>query len=307
LGGAPAAAAAAAAAAGLPPPPPEPARTRYGELNYVVHVKHNQRAVYIGEEGDKTSNGNSIMSFNKSWKGNPIRSWSGGKKMADMPGAQPNKLVLSKLSTLLADVEPHLTQLAARVWDVFCAHPETQAVAARQLEYLLGGDGGRASAQLGSTGWNAYSFNLDYATAAHYDSKNVTGSYSALLILETGAPFQGSFYMLPQYRTALDVRQGVVLFHRSGDAEVGMHANSGLYRPEPASHRVALVFYLTTISDAAAQAMAAASPMAPQSAAGTPLAGPRLPAAQEEAEELAKQDLAPAFTRHSLEEDEEDA
>jgi hypothetical protein len=33
--------------------------------------------------------------------------------------------------------------------------------------------------------------------------------------------------MLPQFRVALDVRQGVVLFHRSGDAEVGMHANSG--------------------------------------------------------------------------------
>ena len=167
------------------------------------------------------------MSFNKSWKSCAIRSWSGGKKMADMPGATPNKLVLSKLSTLLADVEPARLALAARAWDLLVAHPTAGAAAARQREYLLGGNGGRASAALGGTGRNAYSFNLDYATAAHYDSKNVSGSYSALVIFETGAPFCGSYYMLPQFRAALDVRQGVVLFHRSGDAEVGMHANSG--------------------------------------------------------------------------------
>ncbi len=190
-------------------------------------MKHNQRAVYIGEEGDLTSNGNSIMSFNKSWKSCAIRSWSGGQKMADMPGATPNKLVRSKLSTLLAEVEPALLALAAHAWALLEAHPQAGAAAARQRAYLTGGTGARATAALGATGWNAYSFNLDYATAAHYDSKNVSGSYSALVIFETGAPFCGSYYLLPQFRAALDVRQGVVLFHRSGDAEVGMHANSG--------------------------------------------------------------------------------
>ena len=40
------------------------------------------------------------------------------------------------------------------------------------------------------------------------DGKNTAGSYSALVVLETGAPFAGAFYMLPQYRAALDVRQG---------------------------------------------------------------------------------------------------
>jgi len=98
------------------------------------------------------------------------------------------------------------------------------------------------------------SFNLDYATAAHYDCKNVAGSYSCLAVAETGQPFCGCLYLLPQYRVALELRQGVALFHRSGDAEVGMHANSGLRLPEPASHRVALVFYLTSISAAAAAA-----------------------------------------------------
>ena len=44
------------------------------------------------------------------------------------------------------------------------------------------------------------------------DGKNTAGSYSALVVLETGAPFAGAFYMLPQYRAALDVRQGARVF-----------------------------------------------------------------------------------------------
>lgn len=43
----------------------------------------------------------------------------------------------------------------------------------------------------------------------HLDGKNTPGSYSALVVLETGAvPFAGGFYMLPQYHKALDIRQG---------------------------------------------------------------------------------------------------
>ena len=45
----------------------------------------------------------------------------------------------------------------------------------------------------------------------HVDSKNVPGSYSALFVFEVGATFCGYFYMLPQYRVALDVRPGVRL------------------------------------------------------------------------------------------------
>jgi hypothetical protein len=315
------AAVAAARAAGTALPAAEPARTRHCELNFLVHVKHNQRAVYIGEEGDVTCHGNSIMAFNKSWKGNPIRSWSGGVKVADMPGAQPNKLVRSKLSILLADVEGHMVACAEALWQQFATHsPATREVASKHVAYLLSGgpSGARASTRLGRTGWNAYSFNLDYATAAHYDSKNVAGSFSALLILETGEqPFCGSFYMLPQYRLAMDVRQGCCLFHRSGDPEVGLHANSGLHRPSPSTHRVALVFYLTTISDSAL-ALAEDFPSAPSHLGprgSMPLGGDEAPAAQEaktgspqqpqsplridEAEELLM--IASPPERHSLE------
>lgn len=42
----------------------------------------------------------------------------------------------------------------------------------------------------------------------HADSKNVEGSYSALFVVQTGQPFCGGYYMLPQYHAALDVRRG---------------------------------------------------------------------------------------------------
>lgn len=58
--------------------------------------------VYVGDESDVTGRGGSIMGFCKSWRSLPIRSWSGGVKMADMPGAQAPRAVTSALSTLLA-------------------------------------------------------------------------------------------------------------------------------------------------------------------------------------------------------------
>ena len=49
---------------------------------------------------------------------------------------------------------------------------------------------------------------LHVSAGPHTDSKNVDGSYSALFVFETGQPFCGCFYTLPQYHAALDVRPG---------------------------------------------------------------------------------------------------
>ena len=51
---------------------------------------------------------------------------------------------------------------------------------------------------------------VEYVNVAgsHLDGKNTPGSYSALIVFETGEPFCGSYYMLPQYHMGLDVRQG---------------------------------------------------------------------------------------------------
>ena len=52
-------------------------------------------------------------------------------------------------------------------------------------------------------------------SGCHLDGKNTPGSYSALIVFETQEAFCGSFYMLPQYRMGLDVRQGVCM-HTDG-------------------------------------------------------------------------------------------
>ncbi|BDA46570.1 hypothetical protein COCOBI_09-0220 [Coccomyxa sp. Obi] len=221
-------------------------------LSHVVHVSPDSRKIYIGEECDVTRKGGSIMGFCKSWRSLPIRSWSGGIKMADMPGTQPPRAVQSALSALLAPEEPGLVAAAEALWDVFAAHPTTADAAARMAQRSASCPV-QAAAALGRTAWNAYSFNLDYRTGKHLDGKNTPGSYSALVVLETGAvPFAGGFYLLPQYHKALDIRQGVVLFHRSGDKTVGLHGNSGLWLPQQDSHRIALVFYQTQLKNPAA-------------------------------------------------------
>ena len=75
------------------------------------------------------------------------------------------------------------------------------------------------------------SFNIDFPTARHTDSKNVPGSWSCLCVFETGPAFQGGFYMLPQFAQAFDAHHGSLVFHRSGDADVGVHCNSTLALP----------------------------------------------------------------------------
>jgi hypothetical protein len=75
--------------------------------------------------------------------------------------------------------------------------------------------------RLGNTGFNAYSINMDYRTGCHVDSKNVDGSLSALVILETEQGFAGGEYMLPQFRLALAPKQGNVIFHRSDHVDHG--------------------------------------------------------------------------------------
>ena len=44
---------------------------------------------------------------------------------------------------------------------------------------------------------------------------------------------------------------GCMVFHRSGDTSIGLHGNSGLWRPGGTAHRVALVLYQTDLKLAA--------------------------------------------------------
>ena len=232
-----------AAEAAAPAAPPRPSREL---LSHVVHVAPNQRQVYIGDEHDVTATGKPVMEFNKSWKSLPIRSWSGGKRMADMGGARGLKLVDNPLSKLLPHLEAHVVDATEQIWDKFAAEPTTRDAAARMVEHCEA-DPVKSAARLGRTAWNAYSINANYRTGNHLDAKNVPGSYSCLAVLEAGRPFCGSYYMVPHFREALDLRQGCVVFHRSGDKDIGYHGNSEIHCPEPGSLRISVVLYQTEL------------------------------------------------------------
>jgi len=61
----------------------------------------------------------------------------------------------------------------------------------------------------------------------------------------------------------LVIRAGCVVFHRSGDAGVGAHGNSGLWRNSDSSHRMALVLYQTDLkASSRADSLPAAMPTA---------------------------------------------
>lgn len=226
-------------------------------LGLVVHVSPNQRTVFVGDECDTTSNGKPLMDFNKSWKSLPIPSWSGGKKMADMMGKNSTQLVDNALSRRLGPEETFLVEAAECAWDVFASERETRVAAQRMVEHCEQ-DPVKNASRIGRTGWNAYNLNINYRTGAHIDGKNVPGSYSCVLVMELGdTPYHGGFYMLPQYHQALDIRQGTMVFHRSGDKDVGTHGNSEIWCPDRLSVRISVVLYLTEIKQETRNAAAA--------------------------------------------------
>jgi len=79
----------------------------------------------------------------------------------------------------------------------------------------------------------------------HYDSQNTEDSWSALIVFETGSPYFGGEYLLPQCRLQLDARPGCLLLHKSQLPGVGLHANNCIRANGEESHRVSLVFYNT--------------------------------------------------------------
>ena len=193
--------------------------------------------------------------FMKAWKSLPIPSWSGGHRLADTTYIDGNKSVVkNQLSKIpeIGDVEHHLSAAARVLWDQFEGHlPE---VASEMLAYKREHGAGENVELFAGTGWNAYSVNVNYRTAAHRDGKNVSGSYSALVIQEVGPAFCGGFYMIPELHIGFDCRSGSVLYHRS-DAD--LHGNAAAHF-EPGGKRVAIVLYLTKMKTGACAGVDAA-------------------------------------------------
>ncbi len=63
-------------------------------------MRHVLGQVFIGEQTTTTSTNKVKMHFQKTWRSSHIRSWSGGQKLADIPGRSP-ELVDCKFSEVM--------------------------------------------------------------------------------------------------------------------------------------------------------------------------------------------------------------
>ena len=181
------------------------------------HIHPDGRKCFLGDlanaENKKTAQ------YMKSWKSFPIPSWSGGHKLF-RTGHEKN-LVRNQLSKIpaLKEVEVNLIAAARILWQQFkLTHGEAAAFQERYKQEHIGaqepltqGDVQSSSSLCGGdlltgTGWNAYTLNVNFRTACHHDSKNVKGSYSALVVFTYGEEFKGGFYMMPEFNLGFDLR-----------------------------------------------------------------------------------------------------
>ena len=198
----------------------------------------------------------------KAFRSLPFCSWSGGHRLSECDSStKKRKGIVNQLSrrndTVGRELQPFFPNLVAAaeiLWKEFqAAFPKE---AATMQQYLQRFDD---PPRIGCTAWTSWTINIDYRTANHVDGKNVDGSFSALVILPSynwgGRNIYGGFYCLPQYGIAIDMlkesNQVKVIFHRSGDRDVGMHGNSAIRYRDGAFMRVAIVFYQTKLAGGA--------------------------------------------------------
>jgi hypothetical protein len=90
------------------------------------------------------------------------------------------------------------------------------------------------------TAFSTITTNLNFRTAAHTDSGDWPDGFGNLVVLESGAPYKGSYTGFPQYGCAVDCRDGDFL---AMDVHQ-LHGNSPMEPKDETSMRLSLVSYL---------------------------------------------------------------
>lgn len=90
------------------------------------------------------------------------------------------------------------------------------------------------------TAFSTVTTNLNFRTAAHFDSGDWTEGFGNLIVIERGAPYKGAYTGFPQYGVAVDCRTGDFL---AMDVHQ-IHGNSPLLPTDDTSQRLSLVSYL---------------------------------------------------------------
>jgi hypothetical protein len=90
------------------------------------------------------------------------------------------------------------------------------------------------------TAFSTVTTNLNFRTAAHYDSGDWSEGFGNLVVIERGKPYKGAHTGFPQYGVAVDCRTGDFL---AMDVHQ-IHGNSPMVPGDETSERISLVSYL---------------------------------------------------------------
>ncbi len=91
-----------------------------------------------------------------------------------------------------------------------------------------------------NTSFSTVTTNLNFRTAAHYDSGDWDEGFGNLVVIEKGAPYGGAYTGFPQYGVAVDCRQGDFL----AMSVHNVHGNCPMIPTDETSQRISLVCYL---------------------------------------------------------------
>jgi hypothetical protein len=90
------------------------------------------------------------------------------------------------------------------------------------------------------TAFSTVTTNLNFRTAAHFDSGDWTEGFGNLVVIERGSPYKGAYTGFPQYGVAVDCRTGDFL---AMDVHQ-IHGNTPIIPTDDSSQRLSLVSYL---------------------------------------------------------------
>lgn len=94
---------------------------------------------------------------------------------------------------------------------------------------------------IGRTCLSTVAINVNYESCYHFDHGDLPSGYSTLTALAVGGPYDGGQLVLPQYRVAIDIRDGDLLCSQS---HVDLHGNMNVTPLAVGAKRVSFVTYL---------------------------------------------------------------
>jgi hypothetical protein len=94
---------------------------------------------------------------------------------------------------------------------------------------------------IGRTCLSTVAINVNYESCYHFDRGDLPDGYSTLTAMSVGGQYQGGQLVLPQYRIAIDIRDGDLLCNQS---HLDLHGNTEITQLSAGAKRLSFVTYL---------------------------------------------------------------